>query len=1016
MSGFPKQDESAFSGRFAEFCGIIRPLMRVNRAILAAVLLSGASVVWGQAEPGNAASHHAAVRETKAMAKPSAEPRTPPRPPSYGQAGVEFTGRALIQLPLLDKRLLLEEDARQAAAFHRKRRIGVHRRLLIEGWGSGEKIRLPDGRRIFFFQVTTPEAVALELHFTRFSLPVGSRLVIYSPGNTEESYQFQDRGPNRGGEFWSPVIPGNAFNVELELQGDTDPDSLPFAVDRVGQIYVDPFLLPFEGAVAGVCNLDVSCYPSFENVSNAVALITITGINVISACSGTLLNNATADSSPFFLTANHCFEEGIGSMDFFWKYRSNVCGGTPTTLSAVPHTASGRFLVGSPWDTGTDFALVEVLGVLPEGAVFAGWSLDDVPLGTAVSGVHHPQASYQRISFGAIAPGEPNYHGVVFSQGTMEPGSSGSALLNPAQQVVGQLLGGTSSCSNLSGPDVYGKFAKSYDLMLDPNGKNYLQVGLGDDQYEPNDTREQALPLPGDGQGRSLIVRTAHPDWFRVTLGPYERLYVTVFAGKLETGELGVEVFQGNEKSPLPIVGPFSGSLPTPRVNFEYLNTGTDRDLLFHLFVKKGQRNAYTLFLTSSPPIPPSGAADVQRPVSRYSANIQFGVLTGTSLLDTTGWVEWGPTNDPASFAKLPPIVASGEPYFKSSLVTLEGLAPDTQYFYRAVAQNAFKTVASTVKTFRTAATTMVLTPNPVDLGTMTIYQPASGSVMITNTGDLPLVLTPSFPWGGATLDPSECLQPVPAGGACSLHFSIFGSSPGPFGALINLGNNSETGDTTVSVTGNVIGPLLGQIGSPGSNFSQLVFTASEWREWKLQNFGNMNAVVSKVEAPSGFEATHTCGVGVPPGGTCSIFVRFAPRAAFTISAPVKVTYNNNNPDFPYSIFVQGTSLDLQLAIARPKRPARSGTGANGQTFEISLFSPQALADAVTLRCEGPSGVKCVVSPDVMHLGGGLADAVVKISTVSRSQRLRTRTGSVRVTATYQGMSRTLDLPLQVQP
>ena len=50
----------------------------------------------------------------------------------------------------------------------------------------------------------------------------------------------------------------------------------------------------------------------------------------------------------------------------------------------------------------------------------------------------------------------PNGHG------TTEPGSSGSALLNSAHKVIGQLYGGFSSCDSLTSPDWYGRFNMSW--------------------------------------------------------------------------------------------------------------------------------------------------------------------------------------------------------------------------------------------------------------------------------------------------------------------------------------------------------------------------------------------------------------------------------------------------------------------------------------------------------------------------------------------------------------------------
>jgi len=71
--------------------------------------------------------------------------------------------------------------------------------------------------------------------------------------------------------------------------------------------------------------------------------------------------------------------------------------------------------------------------------------------------------------------GSPNTHWRVtrWSNGTTEPGSSGSPLYDSNKRVVGQLHGGSASCTTvIDGWDAYGKIARSYDnglkKFLDP--------------------------------------------------------------------------------------------------------------------------------------------------------------------------------------------------------------------------------------------------------------------------------------------------------------------------------------------------------------------------------------------------------------------------------------------------------------------------------------------------------------------------------------------------------------------
>ncbi|HOJ69062.1 MAG TPA: hypothetical protein PLH06_09705, partial [Candidatus Hydrogenedentes bacterium] len=87
--------------------------------------------------------------------------------------------------------------------------------------------------------------------------------------------------------------------------------------------------------------------------------------------------------------------------------------------------------------------------------------------GAAVTCIHHPRGDYKRISYGTLnQAGNPQptlYHQVIWNQGTTEPGSSGSPLFfSGTAQIIGQLWGGTASCTEPLEPDYFGRFDQSY--------------------------------------------------------------------------------------------------------------------------------------------------------------------------------------------------------------------------------------------------------------------------------------------------------------------------------------------------------------------------------------------------------------------------------------------------------------------------------------------------------------------------------------------------------------------------
>ena len=94
------------------------------------------------------------------------------------------------------------------------------------------------------------------------------------------------------------------------------------------------------------------------------------------------------------------------------------------------------------------------------------------------------------------------YWSVVWSEtenghGVTEGGSSGSPIFDNTGKIIGTLTGGAASCSNLSGPDFYGKF--SYHWESNGNSADaQLQPYL-----DPDGTGAQSLE--GFGYGSMLV-------------------------------------------------------------------------------------------------------------------------------------------------------------------------------------------------------------------------------------------------------------------------------------------------------------------------------------------------------------------------------------------------------------------------------------------------------------------------------------------------------------------------------
>jgi hypothetical protein len=129
----------------------------------------------------------------------------------------------------------------------------------------------------------------------------------------------------------------------------------------------------------------------------------------------------------------------------------------------------------------TDFTLTELSSIPNEnwGVTWSGWSRASSTSGVG-AGIHHPSTAEKRISFPDYSTASGEYWNVNWSEGTTEPGSSGSPLYDSNHRIVGQLCCGAAACGNDSN-DYYGRSiglswsgssSSSLSAWLDPLGTN----------------------------------------------------------------------------------------------------------------------------------------------------------------------------------------------------------------------------------------------------------------------------------------------------------------------------------------------------------------------------------------------------------------------------------------------------------------------------------------------------------------------------------------------------------------
>jgi lysyl endopeptidase len=358
---------------------------------------------------------------------------------------------------------------------------------------------LPGGGQVGELTIVSETAVATRLGILVTRLPEGATLRLFAP-DSPRTFEVaaakvlasirrnRDAGDasDAARTYWAPRVSGPKATLEIELPPHVDTASVEIALPTLSHMYD-----AIPTGLSGACELDVSCYPAWQNESDATARMNFVFEGYSYECSGTLLNDRFASGTPFFLTANHCIPDQTtaSTLETDWFYRSTGCD-TEDLSPQYRTLTGGATLLYAAGET--DAAFMRLLDAPPPGAYFAAWSTEGLAYGLQVAGLHHPVGDLQKISMGHVVGfkncfqvADSDYFGcndassanstfltVTNYLGVVEPGSSGSALYRsdsaspPHRYVVGQLYGSSASCSARLASGTYGRFDAAYDAAL----------------------------------------------------------------------------------------------------------------------------------------------------------------------------------------------------------------------------------------------------------------------------------------------------------------------------------------------------------------------------------------------------------------------------------------------------------------------------------------------------------------------------------------------------------------------
>ncbi|MFH1121160.1 MAG: PKD domain-containing protein [Bacteroidota bacterium] len=398
------------------------------------------------------------------------------------------SGSYVIELPAPDPVVLNQEDL-YAAEAGMPERMGVNIPVNISMANNGVVVKTTGLAQTWVSEIICNGAVGIGLYFSYFSLPSGGRMFVYSEDKTHVLGAYTSQNNQADGQFAIEVVKGDRIIIEY-MGPVSESDEPAFVISEVLYVY-KPMIFPgtrsLKQTVSGDCEVNAACSEgdNWRNEIKSVVRILIKNGNASYWCSGAVLNNTAADFSPLLLTADHCARSYSGSyvnpVDlskwiFYFLYETSGCE-FEVVQDNKTLTGAVKLASSSPQgNNGSDFYLLLLNDQIPASysPFYAGWSRTGELSGSGV-GIHHPMGDVRKIStYTSTLSNDqwgqfPGTHfRVVWSEtenghGVTEGGSSGSPVFDDHGRVIGQLTGGESGCSNLTGPDFYGKLAYSWE-------------------------------------------------------------------------------------------------------------------------------------------------------------------------------------------------------------------------------------------------------------------------------------------------------------------------------------------------------------------------------------------------------------------------------------------------------------------------------------------------------------------------------------------------------------------------
>lgn len=384
-------------------------------------------------------------------------------PVSFTKSALSSPGKVVCITPP-DMIKIHAEDANNDTIPGILTRVAVAIPVKIDPESFGEWEPLPEGGLLWRLTLSIKDAQSLDLTFDEFWLPDQGKFYVYSPETKNTigaiTSEFLRGSKENPADFSTGIIYGDKLTLEYYQPSHVKGKPI-IKVSNIyyGYRYVKKYSETKSFGDSGDCQVNVNCSEgqNWQAEKKAVARIYVKMPNKAGWCSGALVNNTANNLEPLLLTANHCLDgyfdavsnPNLSKWIFYWDYEFPGCSdqiNEPIIKSTVGATVIANNNI-------SDFALFELTQDprnLPSFVpYYLGWDRSGNS-GIGGVGIHHPIGDVKKIATYSISPFDSYcansnlYWDVRFistanGHSVMQPGSSGSPLINVNRHIIGQL-------------------------------------------------------------------------------------------------------------------------------------------------------------------------------------------------------------------------------------------------------------------------------------------------------------------------------------------------------------------------------------------------------------------------------------------------------------------------------------------------------------------------------------------------------------------------------------------------